>query len=194
MTLLNAGRTRTGLAAFMLVALAVVSGCQSSRMSSLNTRPEPLRPAPSGTVTASQLPPPSGPTDPSAFPPAPGVPGQTGTEVAAVDPAAGSLPVEPAVPAGAADLTVGSVAGVWSVNVAGQSCRVATPQTKFGQGYRAGPLGCPAPMDGVKSWNVAGKQLSLYDQSGNPLARLYSSGAERFDGQTTSGQPISLSR
>ena len=98
------------------------------------------------------------------------------------------------MPAGAADLTVGSVAGVWSVNVAGQSCRVATPQTKFGQGYRAGPLGCPAPMDGVKSWNVAGKQLSLYDASGNALARLYSSGAERFDGQTTSGQPISLSR
>ena len=94
----------------------------------------------------------------------------------------------------AADLTAGSVAGVWSVSVAGQSCRVATPQTKFGQGYRAGPLGCPAPMDGVKSWNVAGKQLSLYDESGNALARLYSSGAERFDGQTTSGQPISLSR
>jgi hypothetical protein len=46
----------------------------------------------------------------------------------------------------------------------------------------------------VKSWNVAGKQLSLYDANGAVLARLYSSGAERFDGQMTSGQPISLSR
>ena len=43
--------------------------------------------------------------------------------------------------------------------VSGQSCKVATPQTKFGAGYRAGPLRCPAPIDGVKSWNVAGKQL-----------------------------------
>ena len=199
MTISNAGRTRTGIAALMLGSLAIVSGCQGDRMSSVSTRPEPLRPAPSGTVVGSQLPPPSGPTDPSAFPPAPTVPGQTlpgqtGTDVTSLDPAAGTAPVEPVVPAGAADLTVGSVAGVWSVNVAGQSCRVATPQTKFGQGYRAGPLGCPAPMDGVKSWNVAGKQLSLYDESGNALARLYSSGAERFDGQTTSGQPISLSR
>lgn len=192
--LLNAGLTRTGLAASMLVALAVVSGCQSSRMSTVDTRPAPLPAAPSGSVVATQLPPPSGPTDPSAFPPAPTVPGQTTTDVASIDPATGAASLEPAIPPEAAEVTVGAVAGVWSVSVAGQSCRVATPQTKFGQGYRAGPLGCPAPMDSVKSWNVAGKQLSLYDESGTPLARLYSSGAERFDGQTTTGQPISLSR
>jgi hypothetical protein len=71
---------------------------------------------------------------------------------------------------------------------------VATPQTKFGAGFRAGPLRCPAPIDGVKSWNVAGKQLTLYDESGGTLARLYSSGPEKFDGQTESGVPISLSR
>jgi hypothetical protein len=83
---------------------------------------------------------------------------------------------------------------VWNATVAGQGCRVATPQTKFGAGYRAGPLRCPAPLDGVKSWNVEGSQLALYDQNGGVLARLYSSGASRFDGQTTSGQPVSLSR
>ena len=49
-------------------------------------------------------------------------------------------------------------------------------------------------MDGVKSWNVAGKQLSLYDESGSVMARLYSSGAEKFDGQTESGVPVSFSR
>ncbi len=69
---------------------------------------------------------------------------------------------------------------------------MTTPQTKFGAGYRAGPLRCPAPIDGVKSWNVAGKQLSLYDESGGVLARLYSSGPEKFDGQTSTGLPISL--
>ena len=68
------------------------------------------------------------------------------------------------------------------------------PQTKFGAGFRAGPLRCPAPIDGVKSWNVAGKQLTLHDANGSVLARLYSSGPEKFDGQTESGLPISLTR
>ncbi|WP_367717494.1 hypothetical protein AB2N04_05165 [Nitratireductor sp. GISD-1A_MAKvit] len=47
--------------------------------------------------------------------------------------------VDPNAAANAPEVSTGSVAGVWSVNVAGQSCRVATPQTKFGSGYRAGP-------------------------------------------------------
>jgi hypothetical protein len=41
---------------------------------------------------------------------------------------------------------------------------------------------------------VNGKQLSLYDESGAVAATLYSSGAEKFDGQTQSGVPISFSR
>jgi hypothetical protein len=94
----------------------------------------------------------------------------------------------------AVDITAGGVAGVWSVNVSGQTCRIATPQTKYGQGYRAGPLHCPPPLDGVKSWAVNGKQLALYDQNGSVLARLYASAANKFDGQTENGQPISLSR
>lgn len=184
----------SGTVALTLCALAV-AGCQSSRFSSVGG-PAPLNPAPAGTVVASQLPPPSptGPTDPSSFPPPPGgtVTPEESEDVAALDP--NTPVVETAVPTGAPDLTVGSVAGVWSASVSGQNCRIATPQTKFGQGFRAGPLRCPAPLDGVKSWNVAGKQLSLYDESGNVLARLYSSGGERFDGQMSTGQPISLSR
>ena len=71
---------------------------------------------------------------------------------------------------------------------------MATPQTKFGAGYRAGPLHCPPAIEGIKSWNVAGKQLTLYDDNGGTLARLYSSGTDKFDGQTSNGQPISLTR
>jgi hypothetical protein len=190
MTFSTAGQRKTGLAALSLAALVIVSGCQSARIGTVNTQPAPLTPAPSGQVVASQLPPPSGPTDANAFPPPPTT-GET-TDVAALDPAAGTA--EAGAPAGAPDLTAGSVAGVWNATVSGQSCRVATPQTKFGQGFRAGPLRCPVPLDGVKSWNVAGKQLALYDGNGNLLARLYSSSGERFDGQMTSGQPISLSR
>ena len=175
---------KTGLVTLALAAL-VASGCSSTRLSSMdNTRPEPLQAAPSGTVTSNQLPPPSGPAaaDASQFPSAP-----QNSQVAA-------LPADGSALATAADLTPSSVAGVWNASVSGQSCKVATPQTKFGQGYRAGPLRCPAPLDGVKSWNVAGKQLTLFDADGGTLARLYSSGGETFNGQTSSGQPISLTR
>jgi hypothetical protein len=173
-----------GLIAISLAAL-LAAGCSSSRFGSQDTTPEPLTPAPSGTVTGDQLPPPTGPaTAGSQFPAAPG----TGTDVAAIPP----QPAAP--PPNAPDVTASSVAGVWNATVSGQSCKVATPQTKFGAGFRAGPLRCPAPLDGVKSWNVAGKQLALYDADGGVLARLYSSGAERFDGQTESGIPVSLNR
>jgi hypothetical protein len=176
--------SKTGLMAMALGAL-LASGCSSTRFSSMeSTRPAPLEAAPAGQVTSNQLPPPSGPvsTDPSQFPTAP-----QNSQVA-------SLPADGSAPATAADLTPSTVAGVWNVNVSGQSCKVATPQTKFGQGYRAGPLHCPPPIDGIKSWNVAGKQLTLYDTNGGTLARLYSSGGEKFDGQTSTGLPISLTR
>ncbi|MCO5070414.1 MAG: protease inhibitor Inh/omp19 family protein [Rhizobiaceae bacterium] len=169
--------SRTAVLAVGLAALAA-SGCTSTRFQSENTQPAPLPAVPSGQVSSQQLPPPAAPQSPAAFPTAPE------TQVA-------SLP-EPS--ANAPDLTAGSVAGVWNATVSGQSCKVATPQTKYGQGFRAGPLRCPAPLDGVKSWAVSGKQLTLYDEGGSTLARLYSSGAERFDGQTTSGVAISLSR
>lgn len=185
------GFRTTGVLATTFIALAL-AGCQSERFSRLDSSgpaPAPLSPAPAGTVTSGQLPPPGQPgvTDPSQFPAAPGAqPGQLpsdGTQIAAVDPGAN-----------APEITTGSVAGVWNASVSGQSCRIATPQTRFGQGYRAGPLRCPAPLDGVKSWNVSGSQLALYNDNGEVLARLYSSGGERFDGQTSTGVPVSLSR
>lgn len=177
--------SKTGVVAVSLAAL-LAAGCSSTRFSSMNEQPAPLQAAPSGSVTGSStLPPPATPgpqtrADPAAFPEAPG----GSTQVA-------SLPgPEAAAPA----ITTANVAGVWNASVSGQSCRVATPQTKFGAGYRAGPLRCPAPIDGVKSWNVSGNQLSLYDEAGSVLARLQSSGEGKFDGQTATGLPISLSR
>jgi hypothetical protein len=180
--------SRFALAAIAVSSLAL-AGCQSERFSGVNTRPvvaaapAPLPAAPAGQIQSSQLPPPSaaGTADPSQFPTAPGA--QAGTQVAALPPQGGG-----------AEVSAGSVAGVWNASVAGQSCRVATPQTRFGEGFRAGPLRCPAPLDGVRSWNVSGSQLILYGDSGSQLATLYSSGQGRFDGQTSNGQAVSLSR
>lgn len=173
--------SKTGLVAVSLAAL-LAAGCSSTRFSSMNEQPAPLQPAPSGNVTASTtLPPPAAPgtTPPaSSFPTAP-----AGTQVAAADPAAT-----------APDITTGNVVGAWNASVSGQSCQLITSLTKLGSNNRAASRACAAPVNGVKSWNVSGKQLSLYDEAGSVVARLYSSGPEKFDGQTSTGLPISLSR
>ncbi len=181
-------------AAAVLAALAL-TGCTSSRIGALDTagstRPEALEPAPAGTVQQSQLPPPATPqaAQPSQFPDAPA--GPDPAAAANVDtPAAGTQVVS----ADSADVTPGAVAGVWNASVSGQSCRIATPQTSFGPGYRAAPLGCPAPISGLKAWAAKGKQLVLFDENGTQIASLYSSGGTRFDGQTATGTPISLTR
>ena len=176
--------SKTGLVAVSLMAL-LAAGCSSTRFSSMNTQAEPLRgragrlgdrehAAASGRA---RQPPPIR----QAFRKLPAR-RPTWRRSRRIPP-----PPHPTSPPA-------NVAGVWNASVSGQSCQVATPQTKFGAGYRAGPLRCPAPIDGVKSWNVAGKQLSLYDESGSVVARLYSSGPEKFDGQTSTGLPISLNR
>jgi hypothetical protein len=66
--------------------------------------------------------------------------------------------------------------------------------TKQSADFRAASLRCPGDAAGVAAWNVAGQQVVLKDNTGNTVARLYSSGAERYDGQTVSGQTISFSR
>jgi hypothetical protein len=173
---------RSGLTVVAISAALAVAGCTGTRVGPMDSGPAPLTPAPGGRVETRPLPPPAAP---DAFPKAPETPGQQ--DVASLPPTTGPA-------AGAPDVTTGSVAGVWSVSVGGSTCRLATPQTKFGAGYRAGPLKCPAPADGIRSWNVSGKQLTLYDEGGSAVARLYASSAGRFDGQTSDGKPISLSR
>ncbi|APX70948.1 MULTISPECIES: protease inhibitor Inh/omp19 family protein [unclassified Brucella] len=176
-----------GISKASLLSLAaagiVLAGCQSSRLGNLDNvspppPPSPVNAVPTGTVQKGNL------DSPTQFPNAPttDMNAQSGTQVA-------SLP-----PASAPDLTPGAVAGVWNASLGGQSCKIATPQTKYGQGYRAGPLRCPGELANLASWAVNGKQLVLYDANGGTVASLYSSGQSRFDGQTTSGQAVSLSR
>lgn len=168
----------------LAAAGAILAGCQSARMDDsysppAPSAPAPLAPAPSGSVQKGNL------ASPNAFPDAP----QTNAAPQPSDTQVASLP-----PASAPDLTPGTVAGVWTASLGGQSCKIATPQTKYGQGYRAGPLRCPGELANLASWSVSGKQLTLYDGSGGTVATLYSSGAGHFNGQTSGGQALSLSR
>jgi hypothetical protein len=190
------GWNKAGAAAFLLATL-VLAGCQSSRLDSLSTQPQPapLPAAPAGTVQQGTLPPvgtapgdiqpngggqfPSAPVDPNApVQPAPG------TQVAAVTPPAdGGVPVNR-----------DALVGAWKVTTAGSSCQMFMALTKWSGGFRAASRGCPGDAASVSAWDVTGSQVVLKDSTGNTVARLFASGASRYDGTTNSGQPISLSR
>ena len=180
------------------VSMLVLSGCQSERFSGIDSRPAtaapaPLTPAPTEGVQQGQLPPPSQPgvADPSQFPPAPG------TEATVTDP---NTPTDTQVavatppPASSPAISKNSLVGNWNTNSAGASCQMFLTLTKYGNGSRGGTRGCSGDMANVRGWDVNGSQLVLYDESGNTIARLYSSGSEKLNGQTTSGQPVSVSR
>lgn len=168
------------IAVLLLVAIGATA-CQGTRIPYLNTRtatPEPLTPAPAGTVEAEELKPADGTTDPEAFPEAPQ------EETVAVDVAAANAP----------DITKNAVVGSWKTATGGASCQMFLTLTKYGDNSRGGTRGCAGELQTMRGWNVAGKQLVLYDEAGSKIAILYSTGAERFDGQTTGGQAVSLSR
>ncbi|WP_309085077.1 protease inhibitor Inh/omp19 family protein [Chelativorans sp.] len=169
---------RTGVFAISILALA---GCQSDRINPPPTRtPQPLPAAPSGTVTGTQLPPPTQPTGPAAAP---------------VQPAATTPAVDPAAQAASAPaVEKNSLLGSWNVSSGGSSCQMFLTLTKYGNSSRGGTRGCSNELANMRAWEVAGNQVVVYDDSGNTIARLYSSGAGRFDGQTTGEPPVSLSR
>jgi|SRR5690606_7275164 hypothetical protein len=167
---------KTALLAFCVLTLAL-AGCQSSRMPSWGARapaPAPLPPAPTGTVQSSQLPP------PDTFPSAP----EQQVSAADLEAAAASAP----------EVSQTAVVGSWKTSAGGVSCQMFLTLTKYGANSRGGTRGCQGELSGMRSWNVAGKQLHLYDENGAQIATLYSTGAERFEGRTASGQPVSLSR
>lgn len=185
-----------GSTALLLTAALVVSGCTSTRIGALQTQPAPapLNPAPSGTVTGNPLPPPTAPAAapaPVAFPDAPVVeqpevvqpvqpvetPNTSVTEVASAQP-----------------VTREALVGAWKVSTAGSSCQMFMALTQWTGGYRAASRGCPGDAASVSAWDVKGQQVVLSDSNGNRVATLFASSAGRFDGQTTGGRAISLSR
>ncbi|WP_159586217.1 AprI/Inh family metalloprotease inhibitor [Chelativorans xinjiangense] len=176
--------SKTGILAISLLALGL-AGCQSGRFGTAQA-PAPLPAAPSGTVSGSQLPPPTAPADAGAFPAAPN---QPGTDVAALDPEA-----QAAAAAAAPTIDKNSLLGSWSVSSGGSNCQMFLTLTKYGNASRGGTRGCSGALADMRGWDLAGKQLEIYNDAGDTIARLYSSGGERLDGQTTTGMPVSLSR
>ena len=161
------------------VTALALGGCQRTSFGTLDTSPRPLTPAPVGGVETSQLPPPPTPA-PDEFPQAPQAPEQP---AAPTQVAANSGPV-----------TREALIGRWSASAGGGRCDIFLSLTKWTGGYRAASRGCAGSAAAISAWNVQGNQVILSDSSGNRVASLYQSGAERYDGSTSTGAPISFSR
>ena len=84
--------------------------------------------------------------------------------------------------------------GGWTITAAGDSCQLFMTLTSWTGGYRASTRGCATDLlKSVSAWNLEGSEVVLAGQGGTPLARLASSGTNRFDGQAN-GQIVSFYR
>lgn len=75
--------------------------------------------------------------------------------------------------------------GGWTIASGGDSCQLFMTLTSWTGGYRASTRGCNNDvLKSISAWNLNGKQVVLAGQGGSPVARLASSGNNRFEGQT----------
>ncbi len=87
--------------------------------------------------------------------------------------------------AGSGQLGRTDLLGGWTIASSGDSCQLFMTLTSWTGGYRASTRGCSSDLlKSISAWNLQGKQVVLAGQGGTPLARLSSSGSNRFDGQT----------
>jgi hypothetical protein len=171
---------------FKYAAVAAViglslAGCQRTAYNDYNSNysPPPLQAQPVPSVQSGQLPDASA----SQFPAAP---------TNAPNPAAQQQ--NTAMASSAMDVTKESMVGSWKVSNGGTSCDMFLTLTNLGSGSRGGTRGCVGPLTTMGSWEVSGKQVLLKDRDGNTIGTLYKTADARFDGSTSSGQPVSLSR
>ena len=175
-----------------LATMLLVSGCNRS-VSALDVPPASLPPAPLDPVQSQPLDPVTG----QPMQPPPGQPGDN-TQIATAGPDAATQPpqsMSPPASASSEPITRESMAGTWTVASDNPDCRIILAFTKWSGGYRAATRRCNTPeLAGVTAWDVKGNQVVLVDGTGNTVATLYSTGPERYDGQTNSGKAIRFTR
>ncbi|HEY9058791.1 MAG TPA: protease inhibitor Inh/omp19 family protein [Aurantimonas sp.] len=186
--------TRTGA---VLLTLLLAAGCSRSMPTFGSSDPAPLTPAPRQRVAARQLPPPPPPAAPamsenSAFENQTDVTASETGQNASSDGQAGQETQVASVSSG--PISRNSVLGAYKVTTTGGNCQIILSLTKWTGGYRAASRGCPGAVADVSAWDVAGNQVVLKDSGGSNVANLSSTGGSRYEGQTKSGQQISLYR
>jgi Protease inhibitor Inh len=88
------------------------------------------------------------------------------------------------------------VAGRWVLtSLGGGSCNMTFGNTGGAtEGTIAPEGGCPGNFFTTRKWTSEPSGLVLRDHTGQVLARLAAAGSSRFEGESTSGQPVALTR
>ncbi|QGZ35759.1 AprI/Inh family metalloprotease inhibitor [Stappia indica] len=180
----------------LIVALSLTVALAGCQRLGYGSRSAPLPATPTAPVASQSLEPlqPMSPTLGPDGQPIQGAPlDGTQTNVAAVDPSAGTAPSGP--PAGAREIGRSDMLGGWSIASGADNCKLFMTLTTWSGGYRANSRGCASPqMQTISAWDLQGKQVLLKDASGATVAELYATGAENFAGRTTAGAPIQVYR
>jgi hypothetical protein len=114
-----------------------------------------------------------------------GAPAAAGAVAPNGDVVASAEPAPAATPGG---LGRTDLLGGWTIASAGDSCQLFMTLTSWTGGYRASTRGCSnGTLKSISAWNLEGKSVILAGSGGTPVARLSSSGNNRFDGHTEGG-------
>jgi len=90
-----------------------------------------------------------------------------------------------------------SLGGKWTIGETGgdKTCELTLEKTKFISNYGARTgIGCPEGLFGVSSWMLAGGEIRLMSPGGSVLAKLHNAGNGRWNGKTTAGLDIFMTR
>jgi len=195
--------TARSLAATLIAVAALgLGGCASTRLSSASAPPQQLTPIPNANVESENLPPIGADgqvtTADNGGQFITGDPGLDGQQTASTDGSFVSLNDVGTLPSSGRDLsggvTIAKLLGTWTVSSNTDQCRLNLTQTaKAGtKRYRASTPGCTIQaLAGVASWQLAGSQIQLYDESGSIIGSLLQSG-NRFIGTLSGGVAVAM--
>ena len=151
--------------------------------------PQPQPTSTVGSVESSDLGPP-GDTQVAGLP-------ADGTDTATdqpLSPPAGTAMTAPAGSGVNGGLGRTDLLGGWTITSGTDSCQLFMTLTSWTGGYRASTRGCTNDLlKSISAWNLQGSEVILAGQGGTPVAKLASSGNNRFDGQAN-GQGVSFYR
>ncbi len=90
-----------------------------------------------------------------------------------------------------------TLGGSWQIGEEHGSkiCTLTLESKKFISDYGARTgIGCPEGLFGVSSWLLAGDEIRLMSPGGSVLAKLHPAGKNRWNGNTTAGLAIFMTR
>lgn len=114
------------------------------------------------------------------------------TQIASNNAGAGTI----AIAGGGRAISRTDLLGAWTLASGAEQCRLNVNLTNWTGGYRASSRGCQSSnLQRINAWKLVGNQVVLLAEDGaTELVRLNSTSPSRFDGQSSSGQAVSVFR